>query len=261
MTHAEDKTVFGPRMDTVGDAVPPGDHPDGFWWDTVLAMSDVPDGLSRLAKAVAERRRMLGLTRIQVQENGGPADTTLARIEHPTPETAPPRPTTLRRLDKGLEWPEGSAARTLHGAAPDRTDQPLDVHPDLTNALNFNSVEMPVTIVRDLVRAGDHVIADHPDESTRELRRCIQRLTAAYATEVLERVGGPGAAIPLAIELTFRGHLSAPLAPEGDPARTDQLYRRWLAGNGLPDTEQHLATTFEARWRAKRRAIMLRTST
>lgn len=252
-----DKSFLGQHNPEKGNTSLVEGHAAVFLWDTVWAMSDVPEGLSRLARAVTERRRTLGLTRVQVHENGGPADTTLARIENPSAETAPPRPTTLRRLDAGLAWPEGSAARTLHGASGD-ADQPLPAtaQPDWVIA----SIEMPVAIVRDLVRAGDHVIAEHPGDSTRELKACIQQITATYATEVLERVGGPGASIPLPVELTFREHLSAPLAPQGDPVRSDQLYRRWLAGNALPEGDQHLTTTFEARWRAKRRAIMLRTS-
>lgn len=57
------------------------------------------------------------------------------------------------------------------------------------------------------------------------------------------------------VDLPGASELSARTA--GDPARVDQLYRRWLAGM-LPEDEKGLDDVFTARWRAKRRSIMLR---
>lgn len=228
-----------------------------FSWDTVSIMPGDLERLQRLAKAVLERRRALALTRAEVHGNGGPADTTMARIENPDAQTTEPRPTTLRRLDKGLQWPEGTAAKMLHGGTSS-SGAPVDNETlELTDALSFTTIEMPVAIVRDIVRAADGAIGSPSPDTHEALRRCVQRLTAIYATEVLERVGGPGATIAPAIELTFRAHLNSPLAPAGDPARVDQLYRRWLAGM-LPEDEKGLIDAFTARWRAKRRSIMLR---
>lgn len=228
-----------------------------FSWDTVSIMPGDLDRLQRLANAVQERRRALALTRAEVHANGGPADTTMARIENPTTETTAPRPTTLRRLDKGLQWPEGTAAKLLHRSTSP-AGAPVDNETlELTDALSFTTIEMPVSIVRDIVRAADGAIGSPSSDTHEALRRCVQRLTAIYATEVLERVGGPGGTIAPAIELTFRGHLNSPLAPAGDPSRVDQLYRRWLAGM-LPEDEKGLVDVFTARWRAKRRSIMLR---
>ena len=230
---------------------------------TVSRMGETDD-LRRLAHAVTERRRALGLTRAEVKDRGGPADTTLARIEQPTETTAPPRPSTLRRIDAGLDWPAGTAAGLLVGASGQSSQQSPDGALNLADALSFTNVSMPVDIIRELVRVADSILVDLGDlgmapPSVDDLRRVVQRLTAVYATEVLERVGGPGAQIPPAIEVPFRPHLTALLSD--DPAvRRDQLYRRWLAGATLSATDRHLLPDFEARWRAKRRDIMLRES-
>lgn len=220
-------------------------------------MSAVPGNLQRLANAVHERRRELALTRTEVHEKGGPADTTMARIENPSPETSPPRPTTLRRLDLGLSWPEGHAAKILHGSAQ-AVEAPEAQ--DLTDALSFTTMEIPVSIIQDIVQAASKVVTALPDGGAEDLKACVQRLTAIYATEVLERVGGPGTArIPL-IDLTFRELLDTPLAQPGDPVRTEQLYRRWLAGM-LPEDEKDLSDAFMTRWKARRRSIILREET
>ncbi|WP_155976929.1 hypothetical protein [Nocardia sp. 348MFTsu5.1] len=197
------------------------------------------------------------MTRTEVHEKGGPADTTMARIENPVPETASPRPTTLRRLDLGLSWPEGHAAKILHGST-----QVVDAPgtQDLTDALSFTTMEIPVSIIQDIVQAASKVVVALPNADSEDLKACVQRLTAIYATEVLERVGGPGTArIPL-IDLTFRDLLDTPLAAPGDPMRTEQLYRRWLAGM-LPDDEKDLSDAFTTRWKARRRSIRLREDT
>lgn len=220
-------------------------------------MPGVPEDLQRLATAVHDRRRSLALTRTEVHEKGGPADTTMARIENPGPGTTSPRPTTLRRLDQGLSWPDGQAARILHGPVDDVEYYET---PDLTNALSFTTMEIPVSIIQDIVQAASKVVTALPADDSKDLRECVQRLTGIYATEVLERVGGPGTArIPL-IDLTFRELLDTPLAPSGSPVRTEQLYRRWLAGM-LPDEEKELSDAFTKRWKAKRRSVRLRQET
>ncbi|GAA4684972.1 hypothetical protein [Gordonia humi] len=135
---------------------------------------------------------------------------------------------------------------------------------NLSDALNFTTVSTPVDIIRELVRVSDAMLIELTDlgaaaPSAADLRRVIQKLTAVYATEVLERVGGPGVSIPPAIEVPFRPHLTSPLSDDQE-IRREQLYRRWLAGARLTGQDQHYIPDFEARWRAKRRDIMLRST-
>lgn len=234
--------------------------------DSVISMHDDLDDLRRLAAAVTERRRVLGLTRGEVKDRGGPADTTMARIEQPTATTAPPRPSTLRHLDTALGWPDGTAASILAGSGLPTSGAAGAGPMNLSDALSFTTIAMPVDIIGDLVRIADTLITDTPSHASTkptldDLRGVIQRLTAVYATEVLERVGGPGVPIPTAIAVPFRSHLTPTADLSDDPElRREQLYRRWLAGVELPTADQHQVPDFEARWRAKRRDIMLRTT-
>lgn len=68
--------------------------------------------LERLAAAVLARREELDLTQKAVYADGGPSDTTLSKIEA---GTHPVSPSTLRKLDKGLQWERGSARRIFKG--------------------------------------------------------------------------------------------------------------------------------------------------
>ncbi|AZV00692.1 immunity repressor [Gordonia phage Lilas] len=72
---------------------------------------------ARLGDLVRQRRAELGLTQKEVHQAGGPTDTTLTKIENGewTPGN---RKNTLRKLDVGLAWVPGSAARVLAGGEP-----------------------------------------------------------------------------------------------------------------------------------------------
>ncbi|MBA4023930.1 MAG: hypothetical protein C0482_16345 [Gordonia sp.] len=145
----------------------------------------------------------------------------------------------------------------MHGPVDNDDDHDA---PDLTKALSFTTMEIPVSIIQDIVQAASTVVSALPADESKDLRECVQRLTGIYATEVLERVGGPGTArIPL-IDLTFRDLLDTPLAAPGSAVRNEQLYRRWLAGM-LPDDEKELSDAFMERWKRRRRSVRLRQKT
>lgn len=73
--------------------------------------------LERFGRIVYSRRTELGMTQEQVAKAGGPTDTTMGKIEN-SEWTPGNRKTTLRKLDIGLRWTPGSAARTLAGGDP-----------------------------------------------------------------------------------------------------------------------------------------------
>lgn len=50
-----------------------------------------------------------------MDDHGGPSSTTMSRVER---GIAPPSAKTLRKLDAGLRWQQGSAARVLEGGDP-----------------------------------------------------------------------------------------------------------------------------------------------
>lgn len=243
------------------------------------------DQLVRFGRIMFERRTQLGMTRDEVHAAGGPSDTTLARIEKPSLDTAPPRPKTLRLLDAGLKLVPGNAALTLAGGnlqgieelhadeqlpepEPELATKPsMPSHADEADPLTFRRVSVDVSVVQRLIAASEQCLAflDRADlpESARSAARAAKHelgtatgsLAAAHATEVLERAGGPGRDLPLTIELAYRSFLAEPASATG-PERNEQLYRRWLAGRAH-DLEPERAHEFARRWRAKLDSIHL----
>lgn len=73
--------------------------------------------LSQFGHRVRQRREELGLTQLQVAAQGGPSNTTQTKVENGEPP--PPIPSTLRKIDSGLRWLQGSArALLVDGAEP-----------------------------------------------------------------------------------------------------------------------------------------------
>lgn len=70
-----------------------------------------PEAAQRLAEHVRRRRSELGRTQIDAWKHGGPANGTLTAIENGEHRSF--TSITLHRLDLGLDWPEGTAARLL----------------------------------------------------------------------------------------------------------------------------------------------------
>ncbi|MEU7140297.1 hypothetical protein ABZ942_12670 [Nocardia sp. NPDC046473] len=224
----------------------------------------------RFGRLIKARRMWLNMTRDDVHDAGGPADTTLARIEDPGPDTAPPRPKTLRGLDNSLRMVPGSAARALNGGELEAlADTPQVADPDgpASNPLTFRAVTVDVSVVQSLVAAAEAYdqFCARPDLSEaaaaaahairEQLGIAVGKVAAAHATEVLERVGGPGRALPAFIELAYGQYLSAPPTATGADLE-DQLYRRWLAGRAADLDPAHVAT-FTSRWRSKLQHVRL----
>lgn len=78
----------------------------------------------RLADAVLARRRELDVTQLEVWQAGGPSNTTLTAIEKGAQASLPR--STARKLDKGLQWEDGSARRVWDG-----TGEPIPLTPGL----------------------------------------------------------------------------------------------------------------------------------
>ncbi len=76
-------------------------------------MSEPTSDAVHLARVVAAWRLRHGWSQAVVSARGGPSATTLSAIE--SAEWASERPAaTLAKLDAGLGWPPGTAARVLH---------------------------------------------------------------------------------------------------------------------------------------------------
>ncbi|ATL65108.1 helix-turn-helix domain-containing protein [Nocardia terpenica] len=230
----------------------------------------------RFGAIVAGRREELGLSRPDVRAAGGPSVATMARLENPHAGTAPPSPATLRLLDAGLRWADGSAARALSGGDPlargehvpgkDAVDLPSAPSRE-RDPLSFRVVELDIDVVGALIAAADRCFqfCDRTDLPTaaqeaahavkEQLAVAVGRLAAAQATEVLERAGGPGIEIPPHIERLLGALLVTPPTAIGIE-RDNQQYRRWLAGSAT-DLDPALTDAFARRWRSKLGRISL----
>ncbi len=247
-----------------------------FAGDRLLRVLDqIPPPLAFLADAVTTRRRALGLTRIGLHEAGGPSDSTMSRIETPTASTTYPRPSTLDRLDVALRWKPGSAAGCLDlrdpvpvediaglpaavTEPPTQGDSEAPAYTGASDPLDFDYVAVPVDVLRDgLMLIQQNLTPADIAGVANALRRLIQfaqKLSAAHATEVLERLGGPGKPIPGFLQITFAPYLleDAPFDEPSDQQRDDQRYRRWLVGADEDPTGR-----YQVRLDRKLRAIAL----
>lgn len=80
---------------------------------------------SRLARAVAARRRELGLSQDAIRRADGPSAPVTAAIENN--EEPHPRDDTINKLDGPLRWEPGSAQRVLAGGDPEVIERAPDL--------------------------------------------------------------------------------------------------------------------------------------
>lgn len=89
------------------------------------SLASVREDRQRLARMVKERRDELGVRQDQMRDRGGPSTTKMTEVERVIGPT--PTPQTLRKLDAGLGWAQGSAARVLAGGEPELLTRPTDL--------------------------------------------------------------------------------------------------------------------------------------
>ncbi|WP_170931913.1 helix-turn-helix domain-containing protein [Brachybacterium massiliense] len=77
-------------------------------------MTTGPD-LERLGRAIRLYRDITNLTQDEIATRGGPSDVTIRGLENGNGKK--PNGATLRKIDRGLRWPEGFAAKLLSGDA------------------------------------------------------------------------------------------------------------------------------------------------
>lgn len=77
----------------------------------------------RFGRIIRARREDLDIKQDRLDDYGGPSSTRMSQLERGI--GPPPSPKTLRKLDTGLGWVDGSAKRTLHGGDPEVLGKPL----------------------------------------------------------------------------------------------------------------------------------------
>ncbi|MEV6278340.1 helix-turn-helix transcriptional regulator [Nocardia sp. NPDC051832] len=206
----------------------------------------------RFGRIMKERRDELGLTQMQIGDLGGPSAPTIRKIED---GAAAISTHTLNKLDVPLRWLPGSAARTYAGGtpaaretAPDASDESIVSGPD---SIRFDIADL-TGLLASAGRLNDSVEHTGVTEpavlaAVAELNGVVSRLSARYATAMLERNGGPGRDLHPLVAMAFSHLLEIP-AEVSDPDEVrERRYRRWLAGRSA-DVDSATEARFHARW-------------
>lgn len=82
-------------------------------WDAIGMANWTQAAVDALSTAVNSRRAFLGRSQLEVWRAGGPANSTLTSVEGAVSLTI--KPSTLRKLDVGLDWQAGTAIGILKG--------------------------------------------------------------------------------------------------------------------------------------------------
>ncbi|WP_063047287.1 helix-turn-helix domain-containing protein [Nocardia pseudovaccinii] len=210
----------------------------------------------RFGRIIKERRDELGLTQMQIGDLGGPSAPTIRKIED---GDATISTHTLNKLDAPLRWLPGSAARTYAGGDPTThevathtpgTDESIVSGPD---SIRFELSDLTGLLaaagrLNDAVERG-RTTEPHLVAAISDLNGVVSRLSARYATAMLERNGGPGKTLHPLVAMAFSHLLDVP-AESSDPADLEERrYRRWLAGRA-EDVDAGTEGRFRARWLA-----------
>lgn len=215
--------------------------------------------LMRFGRLVADRRKALALTLKQLSEAGGPSDVTTGKIERGGIEE--PSARTLRRLDKGLRWKEGSAARTLIGGEP----VPLEELPSAAPALGGgavsagpDSVTMSLSLVSDLsglakrlenVAKQDAITREDVAAVGAELDVVVDRILRSWVIAQLEMKVGPDRdQKDFMVEMLIGDYLDRKPVIENKSDEIDLLYMRWLTGRAAEGIDPEMDRQFTARW-------------
>jgi transcriptional regulator with XRE-family HTH domain len=206
----------------------------------------------RFGVVVRQRRKELGLTQRQVTRHGGPSGPTMSNIERAVAHVISPE--VLAKLDSGLGWTDGSAARALAGGVPICQDTPTE---QSNQPVPEASVALPITIVATLLDAArsinelvagdvDVVVIDRIRRHLDELDSAIDPVLRRYITGLLETHARTDSNSPLPVQLAAIEHLldtrSVPEPTDFDDSR----YRRWLVGH-----RAHVDLATETRYRRR----------
>lgn len=226
-------------------------------------VGEVNNGIERLAEAVADRRKQLNLTLDQLKARGGPSDVTTGKIEKAgIPE---PSARTLRRLDAGLRWIEGSSARVVAGGEPVPVEDMPSTRMSTPGAVNADadSVTLSLTVVNDLsdvaklyerlkTSVQDPAVAGELGKINEQLDLLVDRIMRAWLIAQLERKTDPQSPLrsdPMT-EMLIGDYLNRTPEPPTPEDAVELKYLRWLTGrDGELDatTEQ----TFISRWQSR----------
>ncbi|MBH0775757.1 helix-turn-helix domain-containing protein [Nocardia bovistercoris] len=208
----------------------------------------------RFGRIIKERRDELGLTQMQIGDLGGPSAPTIRKIED---GEAAISVHTLNKLDAPLRWRPGSAARTYAGGSP--TEERVEpVVEDASVVSGPDSIRFELSDLTALLAASGrlndavergHTAEPHVVAAVADLNGVVSRLSARYATAMLERNGGPGRDLHPLVEMAFAHLLEVPAEVSDSAEIEERRYRRWLASR-VTDIDASTEARFRSRWLA-----------
>ncbi len=225
----------------------------------VLTMSELRQ---RFARIVSERRAWLNLTLDQLQAAGGPSDVTTGKIERAQVEQ--PSVNTFKKLDAGLRWTEGSAARAFIGDNP----VPLEDVPGSRPVArvvdaNEDSVTLPLSVVISISEIAkryeklyesttDVTTADKLRSINSELDLVVDRILRAWLIAQVESKTAPPGPIQVEpmVEMLIGDYLNRAAEPPTAQDARELQYLRWLTGHA-GDIDEATEQSFIAQWQSR----------
>lgn len=195
----------------------------------VISMPSPPSKLS-FGDAIRQRRDELGLTKADVADKGGPAGTTLGKLEAGLIKR--PRASTFLALDAALDWTAGTSARLFHTGHADpqvgaeaRTGGPDSSHPSRSGLLIKTSeladlITWNTLLSKHLAEIGDSTSGQY----TERITGITNALLGRWIDQAIER----GHEVELRLLVNILA--SQPMVPPEHPDFANQLYRRWRLG-------------------------------
>ncbi|MER7151207.1 helix-turn-helix domain-containing protein [Streptomyces lydicus] len=161
----------------------------------------------RLAEAIKDARQALRLTQVDLASAAGVSESTVQNLE--AGESRVRIPTSLPKIERALNWREGSAHAVLGGGEPTLSAAPPDSDTGTVTELPLRIVQeladgpLLDTTVLDLTPLGSDarmivVVKGTPDASPEQIRKDL--LAWAAAQRYLENLGGSEGQSPSANE-------------------------------------------------------------
>lgn len=182
----------------------------------------MPD-MQQFADVVHVRRRQLGLSLAAVAAQGGPSEPTMVRIE--SGESPPLRMATFSKLDRVLQWTEGSAATAYEGGEPTPLGSPEAGTPAGEVTISYSALGDLVEVSTKLRRLADDIDNPELSDAVDRLRTLISPYVGKVASVMLRSQGKHGHISPTWIAQALEDFWSVP-PDDITPARTNANKRR-----------------------------------
>ena len=198
-------------------------------WVSFKYAASMPD-MQQFADVVNLRRRQLGLSLAAVAAQGGPSEPTMVRIE--SGESPPLRMATFSKLDRVLQWTEGSAATAYEGGDPTPLGATEMGAPAGEVTISYAALGDLVEVSVELRRLADEINNSELATVVDRLRTLISPYIGKVASSMLRNQDKQGLVNPTWVARALEEFWSVP-PDDITPARTKANARRRSLANEL----------------------------